>query len=111
MEDCGGSSPSNIRKIVKTPGGKLVYQVRAKTAKVPSCGDCGNKLAGIPALRPYELSRVSKRVKHVSRAYGGSRCGVCVRSRIVRAFLVEEQKVVKHVLKKQQQAQKKKAQK
>lgn len=36
--------------------------------------------------------------KTVSRAYGGSRCHKCVRDRIVRAFLVEEQKVVKKVL-------------
>jgi len=36
--------------------------------------------------------------KTVSRAYGGSRCASCVRSRIVRAFLIEEQKIVKKVL-------------
>jgi large subunit ribosomal protein L34e len=35
----------------------------------------------------------------VRRAYGGSRCGNCVRDRIVRAFLIEEQKIVKKVLK------------
>jgi len=34
----------------------------------------------------------------VSRAYGGSRCAKCVRQRIVRAFLIEEQKIVKSVL-------------
>lgn len=34
----------------------------------------------------------------MSRAYGGSRCGTCVRQRIVRAFLIEEQKIVKSVL-------------
>jgi large subunit ribosomal protein L34e len=62
----------------------------------------------VPALRPFEYSRVVGNVKTVSRAYGGSRCNHCVRDRIVRAFLVEEQKVVKHVLKKQQEAQKKK---
>jgi large subunit ribosomal protein L34e len=40
-----------------------------------------------------------KNDKKVSRAYGGSRCAGCVRSRIVRAFLIEEQKIVKKVLK------------
>ncbi|RYH01510.1 hypothetical protein EON65_48260 [archaeon] len=39
-----------------------------------------------------------KREKTVSRAYGGSRCHQCVRQRIVRAFLVEEQKISKKVL-------------
>ena len=55
----------------------------------------------IPALRPSEYKRISKRQKNVSRAYGGSRCGSCVRQRIVRAFLIEEQKIVKKVLKQQ----------
>ena len=55
----------------------------------------------IPALRPVEYSRISKRQKIVSRAYGGSRCASCVRERIVRAFLIEEQKIVKKVLKQQ----------
>jgi len=36
--------------------------------------------------------------KTVSRAYGGSRCHKCVKQRIVRAFLIEEQKIVKKVL-------------
>ena len=76
---------------------------RKKRANGPRCGDCGDDLAGIPALRPREYARLSKRQKTVTRAYGGSRCGSCVRSRIVRAFLIEEQKIVKKVLKAQQQ--------
>lgn len=43
--------------------------------------------------------RLSKCKKNVTRAYGGSRCANCVRNRIVRAFLVEEQKIVKKVIK------------
>ncbi len=69
-----------------------------KTASLPKCGDCGSKLRGIPALRPREYHRQSKRVKHVTRAYGGSRCATCVRQRIIRSFLIEEQKIVKRVL-------------
>lgn len=61
----------------------------------------------IKALRARKLASVSKTQKTVSRAYGGSRCSHCVRDRIVRAFLVEEQKIVKKVLKTQAQAQKK----
>jgi large subunit ribosomal protein L34e len=48
--------------------------------------------------------RVSKRQKTVQRAYGGSRCANCVKSRVLRAFLIEEQKIVKKVLKTQQEA-------
>merc|ERR1711957_393462 len=81
-----------------TPGGRLVNQVVKKKAKGPACGDCGKRLIGIPCLRPMEYSRLKKREKRVNRAYGGSRCAKCVRTRVVRAFLIEEQKCVKQVL-------------
>jgi large subunit ribosomal protein L34e len=56
----------------------------------------------VPA-RPREWSRMSRRLKTVNRAYGGSRCATCVRNRVVRAFLIEEQKIVSKVIKAQQQ--------
>jgi large subunit ribosomal protein L34e len=43
----------------------------------------------------------------VSRAYGGSRCHACVKLRVIRAFLVEEQKIVKKVLADKQRKAKK----
>ena len=52
----------------------------------------------IPALRPKQYKNIAKNKRTVSRAYGGSRCASCVRDRIVRAFLIEEQKIVKQVL-------------
>ena len=70
-------------------------------APFPRCGDCGNELCGIKATRPIEAKNLSKPNKTVTRAYGGSRCNHCTRSRIVRAFLIEEQKIVKKVLKAQ----------
>ena len=42
---------------------------------------------------------MSRREKKVSRAYGGHLAGGVVRERIIRAFLIEEQKIVKKVLK------------
>ena len=94
---------SNKVRKVKTPGGKLVLHYTGKKGSNPTCGDpgCDQRLHGVPALRPVQYSRISKRQKHVTRAYGGSRCGKCVRQRIVRAFLIEEQKIVKKVLKTQ----------
>ena len=119
------------------------YHHIKKLPTAPKCGDCGSKLSGVRpswlyltslritaylmkqvvALRPREYATVSKTKKHVSRAYGGSRCGGCVRGRcvptlsslssathsynydsIVRAFLIEEAKVVKRVIKSQQKA-------
>ncbi|KAF4613347.1 hypothetical protein D9613_010869 [Agrocybe pediades] len=96
------NTTSARRRVIKTPGGKLVYQNLKKLGTAPKCGDCGVALPGVPALRPREYATISKRQKTVSRAYGGSRCGDCVKSRILRAFLVEEAKIVKKVIKSQQ---------
>ncbi|KIY72209.1 ribosomal protein L34e, partial [Cylindrobasidium torrendii FP15055 ss-10] len=95
------NTTSARRRVVKTPGGKLVYHHLKKLPTQPKCGDCGVGLPGIPALRPRQYAVISKRQKSVNRPYGGSRCGECVKSRILRAFLVEEAKIVKRVMKQQ----------
>ena len=53
----------------------------------------------IARLRPHKYALLNKSNKTVHRAYGGVLCAGCVRTRVVRAFLVEEQKIVKKVLK------------
>ncbi|KAG9078409.1 60S ribosomal protein L34 [Ceratobasidium sp. UAMH 11750] len=98
------NTKSNRRRVVKTPGGKLVYHHIKKLATSPKCGDCGIALPGVPALRPRKYATISKRQKTVRRAYGGSRCGDCVKQRILRAFLIEEAKIVKKVIKSQEKA-------
>ena len=103
------NTKSNKTKIVKTPGAQLRLLHIKKKAGQPKCGDCGHILPGIAALRPTGYMSISRRQKTVNRAYGGSRCSGCVRSRIIRAFLVEEQKIVKKVLKLQQEEVKKAA--
>jgi len=92
------NTKGNKQKKVKTPGGKLVFHQLKKKASPPKCGDCGQALIGIPSLRPTEYRRLKSREKRVNRAYGGSRCAGCVRMRVMRAFLIEEQKCVKQVL-------------
>jgi large subunit ribosomal protein L34e len=87
------NTKSARNRVVKTPGGKLVVHNLKKIASRPKCGDCGTALPGVPALRPREYATLSKRQKTVNRAYGGSRCSTCVRTRVLRAFLVEEAKV------------------
>ncbi|KAK9268333.1 hypothetical protein L1049_000603 [Liquidambar formosana] len=71
------ATKSNQNRVVKTPGGKLVYQTTKKRASGPKCPVTGKRIQGIPHLRPAEYKR----------------------ERIIRAFLVEEQKIVKKVLK------------
>lgn len=46
----------------------------------------------------------------VKRAYGGVLCHKCVKEKIVRAFLIEEQKIVVKVIKAQKASAKAKAQ-
>jgi large subunit ribosomal protein L34e len=41
---------------------------------------------------------MKKRERTISRAYGGSCCANCVKNRIMRAFLLEEQKAVKKII-------------
>lgn len=86
---------------VKTPGGRLVYLYTKKHGSVAKCGDCKLKLRGIAYARPSELRRLPHRRKTVTRVYGGSKCASCVRNRIVRAFLIEEEKIAMQVAKEQ----------
>merc|ERR1712119_51763 len=93
------NTSSNLRKISKTPGGRLVYLHKKKFGAIPTCPDTKKKLFGIKPARPKQLMSRSRRLKTVSRAYGGCLSSGAVRSRIVRAFLVEEQKIVTRVIK------------
>lgn len=107
---------SNRRRVVKTPNGQLRYLHLKKLPTTPKCGDCHAALPGIKSVRPRAYATLSKREKTVQRAYGGSRCAQCVRTRyvmsrnltdtsVIRAFLVEESKIVKNVIKAQQAKQ------
>ncbi|GAA0165906.1 hypothetical protein LIER_21186 [Lithospermum erythrorhizon] len=80
------------RKRLK-PGGNLIYQTTNKRPSAPKCP--------IPHLRPaeYTRSRLPRSQRTVNRPYGGVLSGGAVRERVIRAFLVEEQKIVKKVLK------------
>ncbi|KAF8819243.1 ribosomal protein RPL34 [Cardiosporidium cionae] len=89
---------SNRVRRVATPGGKVVLHHQKKKGTRPSCGDCHIPLNGLKAARPKERPRLRKRERTVARAYGGSRCHHCVRERIIRAFLIEEQRCVKEVI-------------
>nr|ABM55526.1 ribosomal protein L34-like protein [Maconellicoccus hirsutus] len=101
------NTKSNRRRMVRTPGGRLVYQYLKKPKQVPKCGQCKIKLHGIKPARSVEKSRLCKRVKTVKRTYGGVLCHKCVREKIIRAFLIEEQKIVMKVMKAQKKGGKK----
>eukprot|EP00188_Purpureofilum_apyrenoidigerum_P003485 Plantae.Rhodophyta-Purpureofilum_apyrenoidigerum.ctg36679.p1 GENE.Plantae.Rhodophyta-Purpureofilum_apyrenoidigerum.ctg36679~~Plantae.Rhodophyta-Purpureofilum_apyrenoidigerum.ctg36679.p1 ORF type:complete len:114 (+),score=29.66 Plantae.Rhodophyta-Purpureofilum_apyrenoidigerum.ctg36679:137-478(+) len=92
---------SNRVKKVKTPGGKLTVHYLKKKGSKPKCGDTGHDLHGISVVRPKKLMKLSKPKKTVTRVYGGCLSAKAVRSRIIRAFLIEERLIVKNVMKNQ----------
>merc|ERR1711871_973622 len=89
---------TNKVKTIRTPGGRYAAKYLKKGKKGVICGDCKIVLPGIKHMDARGFKNCKKREKTVARAYGGSQCALCVRQRIVRAFLVEEQKIVKKVL-------------
>ena len=83
-------------------GRRITIQYTTKKAKGPQdkgCGGCPGALAGIPRLRPSAFRRLTHNQRTVSRPYGGSKCHKCVKERIVRAFLIEEVKLMKRLMK------------
>lgn len=47
------NTTSNRRRIVKTPGGRLVYHHIKKPGTSPKCGDCGIALPGVRFLEKF----------------------------------------------------------
>jgi large subunit ribosomal protein L34e len=92
---------SNRIKIVRTPGNRLVAQKRTKRSQgIHTPWVLGHKrLGGTSALNHTDLRLSTSRPKTVSRAYGGVLSHDQVRDRIIRAFLMEEQRIVKKVMK------------
>eukprot|EP00811_Abedinium_folium_P017350 NODE_26279_length_556_cov_11.440559.p3 GENE.NODE_26279_length_556_cov_11.440559~~NODE_26279_length_556_cov_11.440559.p3 ORF type:complete len:127 (-),score=37.85 NODE_26279_length_556_cov_11.440559:64-444(-) len=96
---CHYNTKSNQVKQVKTPGGRNVFHIVKKRSKGSVCGICHRVLTSIGHFGTHCKARNASRNKRtVSRPYGGTLCGKCVRFKIIRAFLIEEQKIVKKVM-------------
>jgi large subunit ribosomal protein L34e len=91
---------SNRVKTIRAPGGRFTAQYMDKKRHGVTCGDagCTMTLPGIKHRDTNGYKTAKKREKRVSRAYGGRSCAGCVKQRILRAFLIEEAKIVKKVL-------------
>ena len=91
---------SNKFKLVRTPGNRLVAQKRDKKHRGPCTPwALGHKrIAGTKALNHFDRRTASKYAKTVSRPYGGVLNGEQVKDRVLRAFLIEEQRIVRKVL-------------
>ena len=89
----------NRQKMIRTPGNRLVMQARGKRSQGTHCPwVLGHKrLAGTKALGHFDRRTKAGYNNRVSRPYGGVLTHEQVRDRIVRAFLVEEQRVARKV--------------
>lgn len=86
---------SNMYKRFRTPGGKLRFKKCLKLQSPVTCGDTGVVLNGIKRLRKTQWKNAPKRVRTVSRTYGGCLSHEAVKHRIMRAFFNEELKCIK----------------
>merc|ERR1711982_98458 len=87
---------SNKTKPVRTPGGRLTPQILKKRVKAPHCAVCKQPLQGLKQVATAQWKNLKQRERRVSRAYGGSVCASCVKDKITRAFLLEEQKLLRN---------------
>lgn len=67
------------KRFVKTPGGRTKVHIRKAAARPARCGICGAILAGVPKVRPSELSKIPKSSRRPNRPYGGNLCSSCSR--------------------------------
>merc|ERR1711988_236271 len=107
---CQYNTANNQVRVVRTPGGKLVTQHRKKWGNYAVCKDTGNRLQGIKRSRKSERNAMKSHDKTVSRPYGGAMSANAVKERILRAFLLEEQKCVMSLVAAKAQIDKKKSQ-
>ena len=102
------NTKSNKIRKVKTPGGRLVAQYTRKAAKGPQPAiKTRSKLTGLTKHRNPQYRNIAKCRRTVSRPYGGVLTPQEVKDKILRAFLIEEVKIVKQVVKNQRESKKK----
>ena len=90
---------NKIRKL-RLPGGRLSIQYTGKRAKGPQTAyKTKSRLTGLKRLRNPQYATLSKTQRRICRPYGGVLTPTEVKEKIMRAFLIEEVKVVKEMVK------------
>ncbi|MEM1508725.1 MAG: hypothetical protein QXY49_04605 [Thermofilaceae archaeon] len=64
------------KKLVRTPGGRLVLHIQSKKHKPPKCALCKVSLHGFPRMSSKEERRGHR---PPNRMYGGYLCADCLR--------------------------------
>ena len=90
---------NKIRK-VRTPGGRLTVQYIKKVSKGPQTAIKGRaRLSGLKKLSNSDYSRQTRSSRRIARPYGGVITPGELKEKIMRAFLIEEVKIVKKIVK------------
>lgn len=63
---------------IRIPSGNVVIHYEKRKPSRARCAICGSELHGVPALRPYQLSKLAKTEKRPERPYGGVICHRCL---------------------------------
>jgi large subunit ribosomal protein L34e len=89
----------NLVRKIRTPGNRLKFQqVKKRSQGTHTPWVLGHKrIAGTKAVRGLKARTTSRHTKSVSRAYGGVLSADQVRDRVIRAFLVEEQRIARRM--------------
>ena len=96
---CPFSGKKKSFRLIKTPGKKISILYNKKKKNYVKCSDTKKKINGIQKHSSSKFMSMSKNQKKISRIYGGCLSGNSLKERIIKSFLLEEQKIVKRVLK------------
>merc|ERR1712113_1010037 len=84
------ATKSNKTKLIKTPGKKVNLHKSIKKTSPPSCHLSRRPLSGLHAYRPVKRAKKPNKERTVNRAYGGVLSHQVLKTRIIRAFLIED---------------------
>ena len=94
---------NKIRK-VRTPGGRLTVQYIKKVSKGPQTAiKTRARLSGLKKMSNASYSRETRSSRRIARPYGGVITPEELKEKIMRAFLIEEVKIVKKIVKSEKQ--------
>ena len=98
------STRSNKIRKIRTPGGRLTVQYIKKTSKGPQTAiKTRSRLSGLKKMSNSDYYRQNRSSRRISRPYGGVITPEELKEKIMRAFLIEEVKVVKKIVKSNKQ--------
>jgi large subunit ribosomal protein L34e len=76
-------------KLVRTPGGRLVWRPVEFKRGEARCAWCHGELHGTPVLSKAEMRGIPKSSRRPERPYGGYLCPRCLKLGLVRAVIRE----------------------